>query len=416
MNDSVLSQIQTLQFVNKAEAEALALSFIRDVYSPNVAVVELRPLAVSLNSFNGYITLLDGQRYFFKTHTEPNTIIQEYYNTELLARHGYPIIQPIFRSSDVGRQLLIYELIDAPSVFDLSWDFETGNRKNVDSLIKAQHKSDDQLVRIYIKSLEWLAATEAAKAPIHQLFYHRLTGGRLQEFYNSDAAASMMFNCGGRSLPFTQLRQMEWQVNGQVYTESLDDIIHKAQTLLIPQQAGPIVVGHGDAHNGNVFFFEQAQELVYFDPAFAGQHDPLLDLVKPLFHNVFAMWMYFPSEKDTQLRISTAIHRNQIVLEHDYTLLWIRNMFLESKIDRVLIPMLRILIEKQWLRNDWKAYVKAALFCCPFLTMNLLSRDRFPESISLLGLAMAIEMGSESFVTRSLIDQVLDRVSLEIGQ
>ena len=69
-------------------------------------------------------------------------------------------------------------------------------------------------------------------------------------------------------------------------------MIARAKFLLEPAQSGPAVVGHGDAHNGNLFLREAG--MVYFDPAFAGRHDPLLDLVKPLYHNVHAMWMYFP--------------------------------------------------------------------------------------------------------------------------
>jgi len=46
--------------------------------------VELRPLAVSLNSFNGFLTLANGGRLFFKTRG-PGSVIGEYYNSKLLA-------------------------------------------------------------------------------------------------------------------------------------------------------------------------------------------------------------------------------------------------------------------------------------------------------------------------------------------
>jgi hypothetical protein len=92
-------------------------------------------------------------------------------------------------------------------------------------------------------------------------------------------------------------------------------------------------------------------------------------------------------------------------------------MFLRSKIERVLIPILQDLKQQNLLREDWRAYLKAALFCCPLLTMNLADNEKFPPEISLLGLAMAIEMGSESTNQRSLIDKTLDEVeaSLYLG-
>ena len=119
-----------------------------------------------------------------------------------------------------------------------------------------------------------------------------------------------------------EVRQAQWQINGQEYDQSIDDLIISAIHLLKPGQTGISVIGHGDAHNGNVFLQMQndTPSLLYFDPAFAGRHDPLLDLTKPLFHNVFAMWMYFVSEKTRQTHITLKIENNLWRVEHDYTL------------------------------------------------------------------------------------------------
>ena len=207
-----------------------------------------------------------------------------------------------------------------------------------------------------------------------------------------------------------EVRQMRWIINGAEYFESIDDIIEDCAELLKPAQAGPSVIGHGDAHNGNVFLrqSENPPTLLYFDPAFAGQHHPLLDLAKPLFHNVFAMWMYFPHEKRQKTAISWHCDCDLWEVKHDYSLAPIREMFLYSKVARVLKPILHALKQRDWLREDWRAYLKAALFCCPFLTMNLADKEKFPAEISLLGLVMSVEMGAESHNKRSLIDQVLD--------
>jgi hypothetical protein len=90
-------------------------------------------------------------------------------------------------------------------------------------------------------------------------------------------------------------------------------------------------------------------------------------------------------------------------------------MFLHSKIERTLIPILGELKRRGWLRPDWRAYLKVALFCCPFLTMNLTDDSKFPPEISLLGLAMSVEMGAESTGERSLIDRTLDEVESTLG-
>ncbi len=405
MSSDLLQQIQTLQFSDRAAAETLVLAFTRDVFGFDVRSVELRPLAVSLNSFNGFLRLGDGTRLFFKTHTEPDGVLGEYYNAAQLAGAGYPVLQPLYSSTEAGKQLLIYEVVDAPSVFDLAWTIETGATQQLKALTEAQNAADDHLFQLYCQSLQWQNAEDAAKSPVHQLFYHRLTGGRLDRFYGHSTEIKLP---GFHSI-MDEVRQAKWRINGQIYEDTLDRLIAQSIRLLAPPQDTLSIIGHGDAHNGNVFFKEDG--LVYFDPAFAGRHHPLLDLTKPLFHNVFAMWMYFPQVKNDQTNIELQIRDGVWMVEYDYLLPPVRHMFLQSKVERVLIPILRELQQRQHLREDWRAYLKSALFCCPFLTMNLTDGAKFPPKISLLGIAMAVEMGSESKGKRSLIDTMLDKVA-----
>ncbi len=413
MTQDILQHIQSLQFTDKTSAEQLLRTFIGETFPLDVAQVELRPLAVSLNSFNGFLTLADGQRLFFKTHTEPDNVIGEYYRAELLAEAGYPVIQPLFASNEAGRQLLIYEVIDDPSVFDVAWEIETGTDDLLTALTTAQNSGDDALLEIYLKTLQHQSAEDASQAPVHQLFFHRLTGGRLTRFYGTNGD-EIQAELPGRSTTMAEVRRAKWVVNGQYYQQTLDDLIDRAVRLLHPAQSGPAVIGHGDAHNGNVFFRRQEQTLLYFDPAFAGSHHPLLDLTKPLFHNVFAMWMYFPQVKHEQTSITLRSEGSVWHVEHDYGLHPVREMFLYSKVARVLVPVLLELQERGWLRPDWRDYLKAALFCCPFLTLNLADHERFSPEIRLLGLSMAVEMGAESHTQRSLIDRVLDDVANQL--
>ena len=214
-----------------------------------------------------------------------------------------------------------------------------------------------------------------------------------------------------------QVREFNWHINGQEYGETLASIIQRAIEILNPVQSGMSVVGHGDAHNGNVFFMQNAAppSLLYFDPAFAGQHHPLLDLTKPLFHNVFAMWMYYPQEKTVSTAITVQVTDNTWHVDYDYELASVRYMFLDSKVERVLLPLLKQLKSQNKLRDDWRTYLKASLFCCPFLTMNLTDSEKFTKQISLIGLAMSIEMGSESTGKKSLIDRTLDRLEVELA-
>jgi hypothetical protein len=408
--EDLLTRIQRTQFTDRARAERMLLQFLRQTLALDVVTVRLRPLAVSLNSFNGFLTLADGKRLFFKTHTEPGSVIGEYYNAASLAEAGYPVIQPVFASTQAGQQLLVYEVVEDPSVFDVAWQIENGDTTLLRGLTAAQHRADRELTEIYLATLRHRHPA-GATAPVHQLFYHRLTGPRFRQFYADTTKIELPMG----TMQVGELMRLRWRINGQEYATSLGELVARSVRLLTPTAGGPSIIGHGDAHNGNVFLRSRPYRLVYFDPAFAGRHDPLLDLTKPLFHNVFAMWMYFPDEMRRRLTISGRLESGTIVVEHDHRLVPVRRMFFESKIRHTLTPIVVELARRGWLRARWREQLKAALLCCPLLTMNLADAERFPPEIALLGLAYAVEMGGESRGVRSVIDQALDDVAAAVG-
>jgi hypothetical protein len=401
---------QRLQFADRTRSEQLLLSFVRETFALDVARVEIRPSSVSLNSVNGRLILGDGVRLFFKTHTDDDGVIDEYYNAVTLKNAGYPVLQPVLKSTVAGRQFLVYEMIDDPTLFDVAWQIERSTMDFSPDLTRAQGTLDRQLQDIYRSTLQWQSAEEAACAPIHQLFFHRLAGGRADRFLSNIRVLDM----GERSVPFPELREARWSINGQRYHETIDSLIETAKEVLHPKQAGPSVVGHGDAHNGNIFFCGSAEEMLYFDPAFAGRHNPFLDIAKPLYHNVFAMWMYFPGVKHHETTMKIVYRSGVLEVDHDYVLHPVREAFLQSKISNVVIPLVRELDARSWLQGNWRRYLKSALLCCPLLTVDLADEAKFPPAMTVLGLASAIEMGADSLGRRSLVDQVLDLVEASI--
>jgi len=403
MSDRALYEIQQLQFRDRAAANRQLLEFMNEILPFAVTEVAVRPQAVSLNSINGFLTTETGERRFFKTHVEPQSIIHEYYNSTILAGAGYPVIQPLHSVTEYGKQLLVYDYFDAPSLFDVAREIELGQRNDGDRVLAVQQRADDELWKIYRKTLALLSAEEHARSPIHQLFSHRLTGGRYAEFYCGQAIA-----LPDLEVHWEQLAECRWIVNGRNYADTLGEIIERALVRLEPQRATPSIVGHGDAHNGNVFL--DSDRLVYFDPAFAGRHSPFLDLTKPIFHNVFAVWMYFPKAIAADLDIHCTLAGNTLTVGHDFAPSELRVGFLKSKLDRVLAPLLAELRSRGWLAADWREELKLALFCCPFLTMNLANAAKFPPEITLLGLALAVEMGSTCDVP-GLLDTELERAS-----
>ena len=395
ISDNQLHFIQQLQFTDRPAAEELTLSFVRATFLDlDVVSVQLRPLAVSLNSFNGILTLRNGHQLFFKTHVEPGSIVQEYYNSTLLAEAGYPIVKPLYASTDYGKQFLIYDLIASPSVFDVAHALERGERDDLAALTAAQQASDDHLWTVYQSTLQPQTAESAGQVPVHQLFYHRL-GTRYQQFYHAQT-----FALPNAALAWDDLINRHWVINGVSFEGTLAGTLEQARANLCPDQAGQSVIGHGDAHNGNVFFTPDG--LLYFDPAFGGRHHPLLDLTKPLFHNVFATWMYHPFDVLNSLVLTWQDDGTTIRVDHNYQLSPVRRMFFDSKVQRVLAPLV-----SQLAMPAWRDYLKASLLCCPLLTMNLTDRKRFPAEIALLGLCYTVEMGMSSVGSRTILDSAL---------
>lgn len=379
---SELAEIRQVQFIDLEQANARLLDFFRAKLPFEIRAVQIRPLAVSLNSVNGFIDLGD-KRLFFKAHIESQVAGREYYNTEVLADAGYPILKPVLKATESAAQhVMLYDIVVSPTMFDACRAVELGLAHNENDLMRAQQNSDRQLLELYKTSLRWATAEENAESPIHQLFYHRLTGGRLAEFYLGKPG-------------YERLARLRWTINGTAYPKTLEQLVARAIEQLNPLRPGPAVAGHGDAHNGNVFYLEAQHDLLYFDPAFAGHHSPLLDLVKPLYHNVHAQWMYFPEETSAKLNATIRIAGGHAVVEHDFPVSAIRQATHESKTDLVLRPLLTILEEKGWLAADWKAYMQSALMCCPLLTMNLCDEAKFPANVSLLGFAHAVAMGHQ---------------------
>src|SRR5262249_28289385 len=98
-------------------------------------------------------------------------------------------------------------------------------------------------------------------------------------------------------VPFSKIRTAKWPINGVEQPKTLQELIDEATQVLDPHQQQRTSIGHGDAHYGNVFLADG--KFVYYDPAFAWRHSPLLDVVKPLvLDTLLQPWLYFPEDVD----------------------------------------------------------------------------------------------------------------------
>ncbi len=423
-----LATIQHMQFTEQEKAERLLQRWFAHHMNLKAESVTLTPKAVSLNSFNG-IYRSDGEEYFFKTHIEEQGILEEYYHAEQLHQAGYNIVRPLRTIHEDGQQMVIYPVVHWPVIFDLIRAVELSNAEDgtFEMLISAEKQECGRLLDIYRSTFASSKAEEHARAPIHQLFWHRLVGGRYKSFYEGKV---IQFPNGNltqeNNIPFNELLKYRWVINGVSQRKKLGELVECAKVVLNPSRDALTVIGHGDAHFGNVFLEFAEQENVrqdtgrppagrpqgsplhftrevmpysslcylYFDPAFAGRHSPLLDVIKPLFHNVFATWMYFPSDISQDLQLTVSRRDMTITVEHNYTLTPVRQAILRTKVEHLLRPLIAELRARDALPADWEEITQLALMCCPLLTINLLDGERMPPSISWLGLLLAVQMGN----------------------
>lgn len=424
--NTVFNIVRTAK-TDRSKAEGLVLSLINKI-APQLGATSatINESKLSLNSVNGYITTAT-KKYFFKFHAEENETEglkdSEYYSAKLLAESGWPVVQPVFTSNEPGSQFVIYEYINALTAFDAYEEQElrllgggSYDDAQVGRLLDAERSLGKKISNGFLNSLKQSDVAEIEKASLYQLFYKRLVGTRENpprlELYYLNKTLQLP---NGSALAFNELVNLRWNINGVDYEETFGDIIGKAKDLLNPvkETSAATVIGHGDDHNGNRFIING--EYVFFDLAFAGRQPALLSFIKATAHNTFLhpFWLYEPKRLEGPLRLEANIKDGVIYVKHNWQLEELsplRLKILKIYKTEVWRPLLQELANRKWLPPYWKEYIRAALFCCPFLVLNLIDPKKYSAEQSILALSKCIELGSKSKQKNS-VEQFLTDIS-----
>lgn len=409
-----------------AEAEHAIARLVAGNFGIGVSGAKLNYDWTSLNSLNGMVRTDDGE-FFFKLHQEEGEeeTVAEYYRGELLKRHGYDVDVPVRICRDPGRQILLYRIRREKTLAAALLAIERGEADALDpaALIAAQREFDAHVAEIYLRTLHEADPAKVAEEPIHRLFHARLCepetpdilGGRAKGFHEDREV-----EIAGTQLPWAEFAVARWIVNGVEYTDTLRDVFLCALRLLEPRRLARFgaVVAHGDAHNANIWVERvgDAARLVMFDPAFAGAAIPaLLAEVKATVHNIFAhpFWLYHAKEAHGRFGVDARYSGGTIMIEHDWRLSAIRMEFLESKRDLLWRPLLAEMKSCGFLPADWRETLRAALFACPTLVLNLLgdaAKPR-PADVVLLSFALSLAMGSAPIQGRDVFTDFLDGIA-----
>ncbi len=405
-----LFEISVLAKKSPLLAEPKIKSFIEETFHVEVAWLKINISAVSLNSVNGFLGLISGEEFFFKFHAEEGEkeTVSEYYRAEFLESSGFPVIMPLYKSTKAGEQFLMYPRINAPTFFEVCDRedrrfLETGayDETQYESIINAEREACEKTRKIFEQSLHIASSETVTQESIWQLFSTRLCGdqSRLSLFY-LQKHLSLPDNT---TILFDELAEYTWEINGTQYPENLQTLIESAQKIVHPkwQKEWACVTAHGDDHNGNKFFFPNDDPaLVFFDPAFAGEHIPaILAFIKTTFHDVFAhpLWFYSPADREEKIHFSWEmnVQEKKIKITHDISFdrAPIRKALLDIKREFLWKPLVSLLRSKNMLPKNTETFLRLALFCCPFLAVNLINTQIYSPKMSLLGLSKAVEMG-----------------------
>lgn len=419
------AEIRALARVGEIEiaAERLA-ALLADLFQIAPRDIVINQDRYSLNSLNGFFVTDDGE-FFFKFHQEEGeeAMRGEYYRADILARAGLPVDQPILTSVLPGEQILVYRRRSDPRFSDVlrQLDLDPDTAAEAEA-IAAKRRLSAHVLDVYRQTLHPITPEQAAAEPIHRLFHERLIdpvsdhypGGRLASFY-----IDKDFAFPGLTLPWAKLKDCRFVVNGVAYRRTLGSLFDEANSRLAPERLADAggVTAHGDAHNANVWYGHDEQGaplLSFFDPAFAGEHVPtLLAEVKTTFHNMLAhpLWLYDPEEAGTRFKAEARLQGRDLIVTTDFAPSRIRLALLAVKEQDLWKPLLATLKERGLLPPDWRRVVRLGLFLCPTLVMNLRAGagNHNPVS-SLIGLSIAVSVGSEPESGEDLISRFLDAI------
>lgn len=404
-----LFSIQKLAKTNKDLAEKKLFPLVKEIF-PDLKISKLRieQKDYSLNSVYGFITI-NKKEYFFKFHSEEGEekTLKEYYLSDKLNKAGYPIIMPVYKSTKPGKQFLIYEKFRESNLFDLLdlMDRQYLGKKFYDKkllkkVIKLEQDFDKKIIKIALSTLKKASNKLVAKEELNQLFYRRLVAGnttpRLDLFYKN----KKVLLPSGETIKFENLKKLKWIINGIVYEETLEELINQAKKLLNPNrlEEHPVIIAHGDDHNGNKVITNQG--LIYYDPAFAGENQyALLSFVKTTFHDTLAhpLWLY--SSKDFKLNLKMKLTSEYIIVNTDFDFeksAPIRAKLLGIKLNNTWIPLIKELKKRKLLEKDYIDYIRKAFFTCPFLVFNLIDNTKYTPDQSIFALSQSVMIGSTS--------------------
>lgn len=350
--------------------------------------VYVEPGPFSSNSNHGRATFDNGEAAFFKEMRDDARFRGEIFGA-MTASAYYPHMQePLF--TDPGRNLVAYPWRSGDVL--ASKRLSPASDESIPPLMELELRRAGDALNAFVLSASDVSRGLAKKedlylSRIHDLFYGRLVGGRLREFYGSYGAS-----LGKEETPFSELLNLTPIINRMRYP-SLGESLRVAIENLDPERlaGGPLVCGLGDAHSGNIMHGDSPDDYLYVDYEFAGFHSPYLDVAKPLYNDV-SFDLFYSDRKPLPPDVEILVERkgNDLVIEHNYAPDALSRYLLKTKVDGIIKPMHAALSDVGVIDDGgWWRTLGSAMVCCGLLTRDL---TKFSAAGFWLNLANVVEM------------------------
>jgi hypothetical protein len=247
----------------------------------------------------------------------------------------------------------------------------------------------EELLKGYVASLEQAKLHSTVGQRIHILYYDRLVGERIKNYY----ADKKIILPSGESINFEQFKKLTPVINGVEYA-SLENIIKAAIHDLDPEYLNSKVkiYGFGDNHAGNVLVSENG-EYVTIDYEYASIAHPCEDLAKTIYNDVY-FDILFPtlSQNKYQVNVKLDMKHNRIIINHDFSLSENKKAQLAIKQQGILEPFFQIAKDKNYDISDWEEILRSSIFTAGFLNKNIFE---YPGNSPFLAYAVLVEIASK---------------------
>ncbi|MBT4964420.1 MAG: hypothetical protein HON32_09610 [Francisellaceae bacterium] len=339
---------------------------------------EERVFTSNINSgkiFHGKINTEEHREYFYKfmRADDPMSIANEALNMPNIVQLFDNTVEPVY--VDPKYRFFLAPWINGKTLAEY---ITVDLNKNKDTVFKVELTRAEQTIKSYIASMKTVQEIDSSTQPIHRLYYDRITGKRMEDFYSGKNVQLP----GNQSINFDTLKHYSFLINGHEYPP-LSEIINNATIYLDPTFLNDKIKIYGlaDNHSGNIIIDTQGQYYT-IDYEYAGISHPAQNLTKTIFNDSFTKLLHGNINSKNLEKFIVDTKNKQIIIDHNYVLSNEEIALLKMKIEGVLDAVRYIARAQNLNVDDWDNILKASLFVAGFLTKDLLAYSPEQTAIS----------------------------------